>query len=111
MSTQDPSSDESQPTPEAVLGQVAQLLDLLAPDLRPLGLAADDVKGLLLKLYAEMAAEAQGGKDDQATTCAGAIATELSRHRVHQLRAHPQDPAALRSLAQKLKAAISILES
>ena len=57
--------------------------------LLPLGLAVGDVESLLLKHYVATASEAQGGKDDAATTCAVAIATGLSRHRVHQLRHRP----------------------
>ena len=96
---------ESPPTPEAVLEQLALLLSLLALDLLPLGLAVGDVESLLLKHYVAAATEAQGGKDDAATTCAVAIATGLSRHRVHQLRHRPHAPAKTRRMNRALRVA------
>ena len=105
MPAQNPTPSESPPTPEAVLEQLAQLLSLLALDLLPLGLAVGDVESLLLKHYVAAATEAQGGKDDAATTCAVAIATGLSRHRVHQLRHRPHAPAKTRRMNRALRVA------
>ena len=105
MPAQNPTPFESPPTPEAVLEQLAQLLSLLALDLLPLGLAVGDVESLLLKHYVATATEAQGGKDDAATICAVAIATGLSRHRVHQLRHRPHAPAKTRRMNRALRVA------
>jgi hypothetical protein len=84
---------------------LAHLLGVLALDLLPLGLAVGDVERMLLQHYVNGAAEALGGREGAASTASIAIATGLSRHRVHQLRHRPQAPAKTRRTNRALRLA------